>query len=254
MAEVSLRNSDIYRRADDYWQNRLTSLPHAPELPLATNPNELPRSRFKRFHAQLDAEMWTRLKDEASSRRLRPTLLLLAAFAEVLKVWSKSPRMTINLTLFNRMARDPRLKGVVGDFTSSSLVGIDNDSQPTFEARALHVQQQLDEDLKHSWMSGVQVIRQLAKRQDSGFRAIMPIVFTSLLSADVRFRDSSPMDWLGEVVYTITQTPQVFIDHQINEERGSLVLDWDVVEELFPSGMIEEMFRLLHRYPASLGG
>ena len=79
-------------------------------------------------------------------------------------------------------------------------------------------------------MSGVQVIRQLAKRQDSGFRAIMPVVFTSLLSADVQFRDSSPMDWLGEVVYTITQTPQVFIDHQINEQRGSLVLDWDVVE------------------------
>ncbi len=243
MAEVSLRNSDVYRRADDYWQNRLASLPPAPELPLAKSPNDLPRSWFKRFHAQLDAEIWTRLKDEASRRRLRPTVLLLAAFAEVLKVWSKSPRMTINLTLFNRMARDPRLKGVVGDFTSSSLIGIDNERQPTFEARALQIQQQLDEDLKHSSMSGVQVIRQLAKRQDSGFRAIMPVVFTSLLSADVRFRDSSPMDWLGEVVYTITQTPQVSIDHQINEQRGSLVLDWDVVEELFPSGMVEEMFQ-----------
>jgi pyochelin synthetase len=243
MAEVSLRNSDVYRRADDYWQHRLASLPPAPELPLAKNPNGLPRSWFKRFHAQLEAEMWTRLKDEASSRRLRPTVLLLAAFAEVLKVWSKSPRMTINMTLFNRMARDPRLKGVVGDFTSSSLIGIDNESQPTFETRALQVQQQLDEDLKHSSMSGVQVIRQLAKGQDSGFRAIMPVVFTSLLSTDARFRDSSPMDWLGEVVYTITQTPQVLIDHQINEQRGSLVLDWDVVEELFPTGMVEEMFQ-----------
>ena len=186
--------------------------------------------------------MRTRLKDGASSRRLRPTVVLLAAFAEVLKVWSKSPRMTINLTLFNRMARDPRLKGVVGDFTSSSLIGIHNESQPTFEARALEVQQQLDEDLKHSSMSGVQVIRRLASRQDSSFRAIMPVVFTSLLSTDLRFRDSSPMDWLGEVVYTITQTPQVFLDHQINEQRGSLVLDWDVVEEFFPTGMIEEMF------------
>ena len=242
MAEVSLRNSDVYRRAVDYWQNRLNSLPPAPELPLTTKPNDLPRSSFKRFHAQIDAEMWTRLKDEASRRGLRPTVLLLAAFAEVLKVWSKSPGMTINLTLFNRMACDPRLKGVVGDFTSSSLVGIDNDSQPTFAARAMHVQHQLDEDLKHSWMSGVQVIRQLAKRQDSGFGAIMPIVFTSLLSADARFRDSNPMDWLGEVVYTITQTPQVFIDHQINEKSGSLVVDWDVVEALFPTGMIEEMF------------
>jgi pyochelin synthetase len=242
MAEVSLRNSDVYRRADDYWQNRLDSLPPAPELPLARNLNELPRSRFARLHAELDAEIWTRLKDEASRRRLTPTVLLLSAFAEVLKVWSKSPRITINLTLFNRMARDPRLKGVVGDFTSSSLLGIDNDCQSTFEARALHVQQQLDKDLKHSWMSGVQVIRQLAKRQDSGLGATMPIVFTSLLSADARFRNSSPMDWLGEVVYTITQTPQVFIDHQINEQRGSLLLDWDVVEELFPTGMIEEMF------------
>ena len=41
--------------------------------------------------------------------------------------------MTINVTLFDQMARDPRLKGVVGDFTSSSLLEIDNESQPTFE-------------------------------------------------------------------------------------------------------------------------
>ena len=55
MAEVSLRDSHVYRCADDYWQHRLTSLPPAPELALAKNPSDLPRSWFKRFHAQLDS-------------------------------------------------------------------------------------------------------------------------------------------------------------------------------------------------------
>jgi amino acid adenylation domain-containing protein len=46
----------------------------------------------------------------------------------------------------------------------------------------------------------------------------------------------------GKDVYSITQTPQVWLDHQIIERDGALHLNWDVVDELFPAGMIEDMF------------
>lgn len=243
MSEVALKKSDMSQRAEEYWRDRLASLPPPPDLPLAKSPVLLSRPRFVRFQDQLEPELWTLLKERASRRGFNPTMLLLAVFAEVLKVWSTTSSMTINMTLFNRIARDPRLKGVVGDFTSSCLLAIDNEAEATLEARARRVQQQLQEDLKHSSMSGVQVIRQLVQRQQNGFRAVMPVVFTSLLSADAQFRDASPMDWLGDVVYTITQTPQVYIDHQVREQKSALIVDWDVVEELFPVGMIQDMFQ-----------
>ena len=50
------------------------------------------------------------------------------------------------------------------------------------------------------------------------------------------------MSWMGDVVYSITQTPQVWIDHQVFEESGVLAFNWDVVDELFPEGLVGAMF------------
>jgi pyochelin synthetase len=251
MAEMASKDSDLYRQAQAYWQSRLPTLPPPPELTLATNPDALLRARFARLGAQLDPETWGRLKGHASQRGLRPSVLLLAAFAQVLRAWSKCSRFTINLTLFSRVARDPRLNGVAGDFTSSCLLAIENERDTTFETQALLVQERLMEDLEHSAVSGVEVIRELVKAQGRGFGAVMPVVFTSMLRAGAQNRDSSPTDWLGEVVYAITQTPQVHLDHQVREQKGKLNLVWDAVEELFPKGMLQDMFdsyvRFLHR-------
>ena len=56
--------------------------------------------------------------------------------------------------------------------------------------------------------------------------------------------------WLGKLNYNISQTPQVWLDHQVVEMDGSLCLFWDSVDELFYPGMLDEMFRaytgLLH--------
>ena len=50
------------------------------------------------------------------------------------------------------------------------------------------------------------------------------------------------MAWLGDVVYMISQTPQVWLDQVVFEEAGALVYSWDAVEELFPEGLLDDMF------------
>src|SRR5262249_9755967 len=42
--------------------------------------------------------------------------------------------------------------------------------------------------------------------------------------------------------YGISQTPQVWLDHQVIEQDGDLVFHWDAVEQLFPEGLLNEMF------------
>ena len=60
-----------------------------------------------------------------------------------------------------------------------------------------------------------------------------------------------PLDAIGEIVYAISQTPQVWLDHQLYERNGELELSWDSVEELFPPGLLAAMFEtytdLIHR-------
>ena len=143
LAEEGLRDTELYQRALTYWQERLTTLPPAPELPLARAASSLQQPHFVRKAAQLEKELWKRLKARANQAGLTPSGVLLAAFAEVLKVWSKSGRFTINLTLFNRMPLHAQVNDIVGDFTSLTLLEIDNSSKGTFEELGKRIQEQL---------------------------------------------------------------------------------------------------------------
>lgn len=69
----------------------------------------------------------------------------------------------------------------------------------------------------------------------------MGVVFTSTLGLNLMMEDAL-LNQLGEVVYSISQTPQVWLDHQIAEKDGGLLFNWDVVEELFPPGLVDDMF------------
>ncbi|HYH45860.1 MAG TPA: acyltransferase domain-containing protein, partial [Thermoanaerobaculia bacterium] len=243
-------SSAAFERDLAYWRGRLAELPPAPELPLATSPAALGRPRFVRHAARLPAEAWSRLKGRASRAGLTPSGVLLAAFSEVLAAWSKSPRFTVNLTLFNRLPLHPQVDDIVGDFTSLNLLAIDSAVPGTFEERARRIQAQLWEDLDHRLVSGVRVMRELLRTPGGLARAAMPVVFTSTLSLAAR-RDSmaqapgsGPEEGMpGEGGYEISQTPQVWIDHQVAELGGRLTYNWDVVEDLFPAGLVEALFQ-----------
>jgi pyochelin synthetase len=248
LAEIALQNSPLYHRSLEYWQSRLATLPPAPELPLQKTLAAVQHPHFVRRRGQLDPDTWSRLKSRATQASLTPSALLLAAFAEILTVWSKSPRFTLNLTLFNRLPLHPEVNQIVGDFTSLTLLAIDNSGQDSFEVRARRIQKQFWDDLDRRYVSGVQVLRQLARIQDQASGVLMPVVFTSTLTHDSLNQDipseqsSSAKPSLGEFVYGISQTPQVYLDHQVTEKAGTLIFNWDAVEELFPEGLLDDMF------------
>ena len=47
---------------------------------------------------------------------------------------------------------------------------------------------------------------------------------------------------LGKFVSGVTQTPQVWLDCQVVEDQGGLYLSWDIVDDMFPPGLLEAMF------------
>ncbi|HEX4965433.1 MAG TPA: amino acid adenylation domain-containing protein [Thermoanaerobaculia bacterium] len=236
-----------FARDLDYWRGRLADLPPAPELPLARNPATLGQPRFVRQAGRLPRATWRRLKERASRSGLTPSGLLLAAFSEVLAGWSKSPRFTINLTLFNRLPLHRQVNELVGDFTSLTLLAIDTSQGGSFETRARQTQAQLWEDLDHRSVSGVRVMRELTRSHGGLGRSMMPVVFTSTLNLAPQDRDSAAVDEAEDGVqpeerYEISQTPQVWLDHQVAEQEGRLIFNWDVVEDLFPPGLVQAMF------------
>ena len=102
LAERAFAASEAYQRSQAYWWERLLASPlhrncRWPNLPLCWQSHTLCADKH------LEAQTWSRLKDRATRQGLTPSALLIAAFAEILATWSKSPRFTINLTLFNRL-------------------------------------------------------------------------------------------------------------------------------------------------------
>lgn len=241
LAEQKLETTALYRRSREYWIERLDTLPPAPELPLARHPSTIEQPRTRRYDARLSRENWQQLRQNAARGGVTPSVALLAAFGEVLRTWSKNPRFTVNLALFNRLPFHPQINDLIGDFTSTTLLAIDAPADASFRQRAIAIQQQLSQDLEHRYFSGVRVARELARANGTAPNAF-PIVFTSTLGMAALGQETSSFTRFGELVYAISQASQTWMDVQVWEEKGALTFNWDVVEELFPEGLIAEMF------------
>lgn len=250
-----LRRSPGYERAKAYWINRLDALPPAPKLPLAVHPDAITKPWFKRRRFQLPKQDWERLQRFSKASEITSSAALAAVYAEVLSYWSSSAVFTLNLTLFNRPDMHEKIMDVVGDFTSVNLLEVDGSAPASFKEKALRIQRQLWDDLDHSLYSGVEVMRALSARSQGQSDALMPVVFSSTIGLDSPLPDGFDLSRLGKINYMITQTPQVFIDYQVREEAGSLVVTWDALEDLFPDGLLDQMFeahgRMLERLSRS---
>jgi amino acid adenylation domain-containing protein len=241
LAAAALEETEALR----YWLDRLPELPPPPDLPLARAPSTVAQPRFCRRAETLGADDWQRIKERARSERLTPSAVLLTKFADVLGAWSRRQQFTINLTLFQRLPLHPQVNQIVGDFTSITLLAVDCAAADAFVARAHTLQAQLWRDMDHRHVSGVKVIRELARRREGGIHPAMPVVFTSGLAQgmpELEQLERLHRQNLGEVIYAVSQTPQVWLDHQVYEQDGRLHLAWDAVEDLFPPGMLDAMF------------
>jgi len=226
--------------AQAYWARKLPELPPAPQLPLAKDPAEVGRPRFTRHEGSVDALRWRRMVERAGEHGITPSTILLTAFAEVLSRWSSRPELTLNLTLFDRREVHPDIYKVMGDFTSLTLIGYRPVAGESWLTRARRVQQELGEALDHREVSSISLVRELA-RSSGAPNLTMPVVFTSALG--VPGGTAAPASGpFRQPVGGLTQTPQVWLDHQVVEADGGIALNWDVVEGLFPEGLISAMF------------
>ena len=242
LALETFKKSPRYQKDREYWLKRIATLQPAPDLPLAVPPSQVKRPRFVRHAAQLDRKNWAALRQKAAEHGLTVSGLLLACYAEVLARWSSREDFTLNVTLFNRLPLHPEVGDIVGDFTSVSLLACSFDGTTSFLKRARALQAQLWADMDHSTFSGVEVIREWSKSTNRSSADIIPIVFTSTIGFGDEHGTHPALRTFGRMVYNITQTPQVWIDHQVREVDDCLEFNWDAVDELFPAGLVDSMF------------
>jgi amino acid adenylation domain-containing protein len=249
-AVKELEQGPEYAASLEYWRGRVAQLPPAPELPLARDPATVRRPHFTHRTHRLDRAAWEAFREHARAAGVTASAAICAAYTEVIAQWSKSPDFTLNVLFFNRMPLHPQVDSVVGNFSSTILLEVHAGGGAPFRERAVSVQQQLWQDLGHSRVSGVRVLREMNQQRAESVRAAVPVVFASTVNFGARDTRAAGVGLVqhllalgdsGREVSSAIRTPQVWLDHQVIEDDGELIVNWDVVEELFPDGLIDAM-------------
>ncbi|GIJ24431.1 non-ribosomal peptide synthetase [Micromonospora lutea] len=250
LAERRLRDTDRYGRDRSYWLERIDQLPGAPALPLRDDQDPVSASaRFRRLAATVDDQVWRSLKARAAEHGVTPANAVLAAYTETIGRWSGNDRFCVGLPVLNRMPLHPHVDNLLGDFTSLSVLAVERSERTSFADRARALGERVFDDLDHRLFSGVEVLRELARRRGRDAAAVLPVVFTGAIG--VGGGEPSVAGRKPRPVYGISQTPQVWIDCQVGDQFGGLDMNWDIREGVFPDRLVDEMFdafvQLLHR-------
>ncbi|WP_010099288.1 non-ribosomal peptide synthetase [Ornithinibacillus scapharcae] len=242
IAIQGLKETETYKESLSYWNKRLDTFAPAPTLPVTNR--KLEHTRLVGRQGNLPAHKWESLKRIASKAGITPSSILCAIFADVLSRWSENKKFTLNLPTFNRLPLHSQVNELVGSFTSTTLLEVDQTNKKTFIDRAKAIQEQMLQDLDHREVSGIHILRELSRKNGDPSKASMPVVFTSLVNQDRTNKKWEVLNWIGKEVFRSNQAPQILIDHQVWEENdGSLAYNWDTLDERFPPGLIEEMYQ-----------
>lgn len=231
---------DKWNRDKNYWLEKVEDMPEAPELPTMTEKSNKTVT-FRQWRHLIDRKNWERLCNQVKNQKITPSGALLAAYAEVIGRWSKQPSFCIDITILNRPNIHDQINQIVGDFTEVDILEVSPAYPSTFSERAKKIQNRLWEDLGHNTFTGMEVLREINRKNNK--KAIYPVVFTSTVGAYDSKDISGEFMRDSKLTFKISQTPQVWIDCQVSEQSDGVLINWDVRDNVFPDGMIEDAFK-----------
>jgi amino acid adenylation domain-containing protein len=237
---AELENSKRYQNDKKYWLGKLDDFPPYPAIPITEAP-EGAGSTTRRLELRLAAHQWHLLKNLGLKKGTTPTAMLCTAYALVMGNWSNQKSFTINMPITDRSAQKKGSDRIIGDYTRILLLPIDWRNIYTFNfwPCTMAVRNTIISSYLHASFDGLEVLKELGKQSSSRSAVIMPIVFTSMLFSDGIFNNLTKM---GEIKYSVSRTPQVYLDCQVMEVNGELVITWDYADRYIDRITAEKMF------------
>ncbi|GAU67434.1 non-ribosomal peptide synthetase [Streptomyces sp. NBRC 110611] len=241
------KDTEAYQAAARYWHTRVETLPPAFELPrraagdtaAATSPLLLRRAH------RLDPETWQAFQRNAAAMRMSPSAALFCLYTDCLLRWSGGRGGTLTVLTSQRTPEtgpDGRPGGEPfwGCASNTVLVGVDA-GEGSFAERGRARMAVAYTDFAAAAVSGVEVGRAVNRRTGhTGNPA--PVVFSSALG----LASGSPHDYLlplpgAKLVHSALSTPTVQLDHQVYEEEGGLVCNFDHAAAAYPDGLVDDL-------------
>ncbi len=234
---ISLYNDERNKKYESdkaYWDQRIPEMPLAPAIRL--EPGEHSGGRFDTLVHRFSAEQYRELQDALLEERILPSVYMMYCYGKALGRFSSSKELSVSMTMAARSVNGEVFSDVIGDFTKLILVDLYTDGDWKSSCRKL--QKRIREYMKHSAFDGLDVMKEISRREKLGGKAAFPFAFTSRLTSE----DTSYWDFLGEMGYRMSRTPQLSVDCQISLQKGELEARWDYLVGTLKQSFVEDMF------------
>lgn len=238
-----LAKSEKGERARQYWMARLDDLPPPPALPQNADFDFQQRSVLTRREFIMPSALWQRFVQSCAEFGVSASAALYAAYGEILAQWSGSRHFIINQMITRRILNHPDIMDVLGNFVSLYPLEFDLRAPRDFVHLAQRLNDRITSDMDHLEIGGMEVLAALNRQSGTPGSIPVPLVVASGLA----------MKGVIEADYSCLETPQVILDHQFwQTDDGALLVHWDVIEDAFPAGMVDAMWKSYHDLIARL--
>lgn len=230
-----------------FWLEKMDGLPESPKI-IDNNVKQEGSNLFSRESLFFNKEIWGLIKDYCHNNHVTPTAFFIQVYFDTLARWSQNKQFTINLSIFNRKNIHKDIEKMIGDFTSNLF--IDNryqDTKDSFSKKVTLLQRDIFSSIDNKSFDGIDFLRAYAKKKKRNL--IVPYVVTSLISEDIT---KQAADYLGEMTYGISQTPQVYIDMQMSNSKDGILINWDYSTRKFTKEFMKKIIEVFEKNVTSV--
>lgn len=227
------KKSEKYKKAKDYWKNRINTLPLGPELAYQSG-NESGVMVHK--ERKIDRQILKELKEKAKKNNISLSVLLCTIYTKVLAYYSRNQHFSLTMMTLGREYPSAEINKVLGNFSRISVLELDYRNKQNFLSELKYVSNQIWEDQKHNSYNGIEVIRDLNLNRGILGKTAIPMTFASAFGLGYN------QNYDFERISASLQVPQVAMDHQVCEESdGRLLISFDIDEGFFQNNVTDHI-------------
>ncbi len=209
----ALKTTQKYEADRSYWLDKIPSLPAAGTLPLEQDITELETVEGIQVECGLPIEVWNRIEQKAMAHGVSAFSVLLTSFGLAVARWNDKRRFLLNIPEFYRPPFHEDIFKVLGECASFLLFTMEDNPEDTFYDKVIKTQQQIMELKDHNSFSGMEITREIYRRNNGYSEVLAPLVFGMLPDAQEFQQEFIEIQKEGmRIRYQENHTSQIWID------------------------------------------
>lgn len=213
MYREALKETEKYKKDKEFWLSKINNIPEAGTLPLLKDIDKLDEVEGIQVECGIPIEEWRQIEKKSREYGVSAFSVLFTSFAISVARWNDKKRFLLNIPEFYRPDFHPDIFKVIGECASFLLFTVEENKDETFYEKVVKTQKQIMELKDHNSFTGMEITREIYRKNNGYSDALAPIVF-GMLPETPHFEETfiDVERNLLKVRYQENHTSQIWID------------------------------------------